>query len=117
MNHTNSVTLQSLAQLKKNFNLQMPFMTLPRLVHNKCPSSANAAPYFYAGLLDKIHTSKRLETDQAELLAIWEDQMDALGSSPNVEDLQHLVDLAPSKSHPLYSFAIGVLAAIAFTKE
>ena len=89
-------------------------MDLPRRDHCNWPYSAIAAPYRQDEFLDEIHTIKPYLDEQSELLAVWEDQMDALGSSPSIEDLQRLVDLAPEKSHPLHCFAIGVLVAMEF---
>lgn len=46
----------------------------------------------------------------AEKIAIWEDEIDAMGCNPSDEDLQRMIDCAPSQSHPLFIFANGVMA-------
>lgn len=92
-------------------------MTSPLRDQKKYLGNTSALNYLNTGALADVHTNESFEAEHAELLAIWEDQMDALGSSPRVEDLQRVVDSAPSKSHPLYSFAVGVLFARAIPLE
>lgn len=88
---------------------RMTNSTHPRVPGLNPGNSANGR-YFS----DRVHTKKAVLQEVCylsldEKIAIWEDELDALGGNLCDEDLHRMVDMAPCKTHHLYSFALGVL--------
>ncbi len=43
-----------------------------------------------------------------EHFAVWEDELDSLGSSPSLKDLERMLSTAPNRAQPLYRYALSV---------